>query len=41
MQTEFQEENFIKDPQYANRISRRKLYKRPAISKQNSNKKTL
>jgi len=28
MQTEFQEENFIKGPQYANRIQRRRLHKR-------------
>ena len=28
MQTEFLEENYIKDPQYANRIQRRRLHKR-------------
>jgi len=41
LQTEFQEENFIIGPQFANRIPRRKLYKRPTICKQNSKKKTL
>jgi hypothetical protein len=39
--TEFREENFIKCPQFANRIQRRKLYKRSTIYKQNSKKETL
>jgi len=41
LHTEFKEENFIKGPQFANKIQRRKLYKRSTVCKQNSKKKTL